>query len=168
MLILRAIAIVDFIFGFSKALVFARSAIMITVGAMNFLKLAMLSNPITAIMLGIATLATLIIMNWDSVKSWFVGFFDWLSNNGFFNLISKGIEMAKNLIGGDNNIAVSNKDTQKVREASMIGGGNSTSANTSNNQVYNINVNGSQSPVDTAKEMSREISKAEPLSMVGG
>jgi hypothetical protein len=49
----------------------------------------------------------------------------------------------------------------------MIGGSSSTSSN-NNNQTYNINVTGSQNPVDTAKQMSRELAKAEQLSMVGG
>ena len=58
---------------------------------LNFMKLALLSNPITAIILGIAVAATLIYTYWDPIKSFFAdlwegvkatfsGVWDWILN----------------------------------------------------------------------------------------
>lgn len=42
------------------------------------LGIAMMSNPIGLILGGIAIVAGLVIANWDKVKSWFMGFIEWL------------------------------------------------------------------------------------------
>ncbi len=152
----------------SAILPILRTAIMFTTGAIRAMTLAMVSNPIGALIFVLTTGAVLLITYWSEVKEFFVGFFDWLSNNGFFKMMDKGISVAKSLFSSsETKVAVSNDGVNKVKEASMIGGSSSTSSN-NNNQTYNINVNGSQNPVDTAKEMSRELAKAEQLSMVGG
>lgn len=152
----------------SAILPILRTAIMFTTGAIRAMTLAMVSNPIGALIFVLTTGAVLLITYWSEVKEFFVGFFDWLSNNGFFKMMDKGISIAKSLFSSsETKVAVSNDGVNKVKEASMIGGSSSTSSN-NNNQTYNINVNGSQNPVDTAKQMSRELAKAEQLSMVGG
>lgn len=152
----------------SAILPILRTAIMFTTGAIRAMTLAMVSNPIGALIFVLTTGAVLLITYWSEVKEFFVGFFDWLSNNGFFKMMDKGISIAKSLFSSsETKVAVSNDGVNKVKEASMIGGSSSTSSN-NNNQTYNINVTGSQNPVDTAKQVSRELAKAEQLSMVGG
>ena len=158
MLILRTLGIINWIFGISKAFAFLRTAIILTTGAIRSMSVAMLFTPM-GIFMSLVAVATLIISNWEIVKSWFIDFFNWLSNNGFFKMLDKGITIAKN--------AISNEGVNKVREASKLGS-NLSSNNTSNNQTYNINVTGANQPIDTAKEVSREISKVEQLSLIGG
>ena len=83
-------------------------------------------------------------------------------------MLDKGITIAKNLFSSEETkVAISNEGVNKVREASKLGS-NLSSNNTSNNQTYNINVTGANQPIDTAKEVSREISKVEQLSLIGG
>lgn len=80
---------------------------------MNVLKWACLSNPITAIFLAVATIATLVIMNWDKVKAFFSSFLSWLSSAwdsfcGFFSgiwdklkmVVSAYINFWKNIFNG--------------------------------------------------------------------
>lgn len=80
---------------------------------MNVLKWACLSNPITAIFLAVATIATLVIMNWDKVKAFFSSFLSWLGSAwdsfcGFFSgiwdklkiVVSAYITFWKNIFNG--------------------------------------------------------------------
>lgn len=46
--------------------------------AFNILKIAFLTNPIGLILIAIAGIATLVVLNWERVKTWFIGFINWL------------------------------------------------------------------------------------------
>jgi TP901 family phage tail tape measure protein len=81
----------------SAILPILRTAIMFTTGAIRAMTLAMVSNPIGALIFVLTTGAVLLITYWSEVKEFFVGFFDWLSNNGFFKMMDKGISVAKSL-----------------------------------------------------------------------
>lgn len=67
---------------------------------MNVLKWACLSNPITAIFLAVATIATLVIMNWDKVKAFFSSFLSWLSSawDSFYGFFTDIWNSLKNIV----------------------------------------------------------------------
>ncbi|TEY02643.1 phage tail tape measure protein [Campylobacter sp. US33a] len=50
----------------------------VAANGVRVLSVAMISNPITFILGGIAIVAGLIIANWDKVKAWFMSFIEWL------------------------------------------------------------------------------------------
>lgn len=58
--------------------------------AIRVVSVALISNPIGLILATIATIATLIILNWDKVKAWFNSFIEWISPA--FNVVVSGIK----------------------------------------------------------------------------
>lgn len=64
--------------------------------AFNILKIAFLSNPIGLVLMSIAAIATLVIMNWNKVKTFFIGFIDKMGSvfselGGFFSSLWGGL-----------------------------------------------------------------------------
>jgi hypothetical protein len=76
MVILRSIAIANWVFGFTGALLMAQKGIAATIIALRFLKIAIMTNPMGLILTAIASAVTLVLFNWEKVKKWFVDFFD--------------------------------------------------------------------------------------------
>lgn len=63
----------------------------------RFMSIAIMANPIGAVVAGLAIAATLVIMNWDKVKSFFITFWDgikavWSGVTGWFDNIWSGIK----------------------------------------------------------------------------
>lgn len=56
---------------------------------------ALMANPL-GIILGLATAAYLIYQNWDTLKKWFSGFFDWVSEK-FQSLVGWAVDLAKSV-----------------------------------------------------------------------
>lgn len=165
-LFLEKLTIINRIFSLSQAFYFLRTAISLTTMVTRALSLAMIANPMGALIWLLASGAILIIANWDKVKQWFTNFIAWFKESEIFEIMQKGIDFVKGMFD-NNSVIINNESVNKVKEASVVG--NTTTAhNTNNNQTYNINVNGAQQPIDTAKEMNRELEKAEQLSMSGG
>lgn len=81
--------------------------------AFNILKIAFLSNPIGLILMAIAGVATLVVLNWEKVKEWFMSFINWLRPiwepianyvkavfMGWINLFEYFVNIFKSLSGG--------------------------------------------------------------------
>lgn len=74
--------------------------------AFNILKVAFLTNPIGLVLMAIVTIATLIIMNWDKVKAFFMNFIEKISSifsafGDFFKGVWQGVgEFFSSLWGG--------------------------------------------------------------------
>jgi hypothetical protein len=62
-----------------SGLIMLGNAVRIVTLVFNAMKLALLSNPFTAIALAVAALAVLIITNWDSIKTWTINAFQAIS-----------------------------------------------------------------------------------------
>ena len=75
--------------------------------AMNVMKVAVLSNPILAILSGIALAAVLIYENWDGIVSFFTGIFDSISNtiagwiDGVIGVLPDWLKELLGIDGGD-------------------------------------------------------------------
>lgn len=85
------------------------TGVMFLAGAFRALGLALLTNPITWIVLAIAAAAYLIITNWSTVKAWIAAFFAWLGSAatavwqwlvGIWNSIASATTTAWNAVVG--------------------------------------------------------------------
>ncbi len=81
--------------------------------AFKALTLAMIANPIGAVIAGIAIGAALIVAHWDTVKTWFSKFFEFLKfgfDHSPLGLLIKGGKFVAGLFGGDDKKAPGNRN----------------------------------------------------------
>lgn len=72
-------------------------AFQLIIGAFNLLKVALLTNPFTALAVAVAAIAALIILNWDSIVAFFQGV--WKAISDGFTALGKWIESVWKGIG---------------------------------------------------------------------
>lgn len=145
----------------------------IATGVMNAARIAMwlfnaalAANPIGAVVVAIALLigaGILLVKNWDTVKAWFMSFFDWLLA-GFNKIAAWGGKIAgfaKSVAGfgqGANGVAGLGQDINQ--RPSLAPGPNSAARNHTSSQNVSqntiINVNGASDPAATAKNVAKE------------
>lgn len=157
----RVLAFANSILGLATAFEFVRTAIVATSIAARFLTGAILTNPILAVIAGIATGAYLIISNWETLKSWFVSFFKWFENTAVFKFFKNGIEKVKDLFGKGSDIVVDNTTIQKAKENGNPSGNQKI---VHNRQSYSVVVN---SNTGNPKDIGEEVVHKLATGMVG-
>jgi hypothetical protein len=159
MFLLRAAALVNWIFGLSKAFAFLTTTL-------NILKIAFMTNPIGFLATALAIAATLIIQNWQSVKDFFVNFFDSfksLTDNPIYKFMDRLSSIGKDFFGFGGEVNISNDAMNKANNAAAAA--SNVSTHVENKQQFNINtVSHSANASDVAGETVRQLNN----SLVGG
>ncbi len=156
------------IFKFSKGLSILatiakiiQSPIKMVTSIMKGLNIVMKANPFLAILSLIATAASLIIDNWDTLKQWFSSFFDWISNCSIFKWLSSVIDGVAGFFIGNKKLEINNTTTESVKQNHTPKDLTQTTKVEKHKATYNITINSySAKSTDIAQEVVRSINKS--------